>query len=229
MPLHVCSALCLRVMLRLLLHRWELGAHHPFKVLLDAETDEHAGAIGFGPTPRQTAVPREKPIEEKHKPPTGRRCGNGVRNCTSASGNGVPRVSLGVFLTPPVHFPTRRGGPRDVLCVLGPFKKDNAACPRNGSGGAPRLFWCSQDYSENVLEVSRKQGAQVPTLQSQWAFRGFSPRACLRNWWQRCAPARVLVPSCRLRLADDGAALCARSPYMRHVARKDGAAGSLWC
>ena len=55
MPLHVCSALCLRVMLRLLLHRWELGAHHPFKVLLDAETDEHAGAIGFGPTPRQQA------------------------------------------------------------------------------------------------------------------------------------------------------------------------------
>ena len=55
MPLHVCSALCLRVMLRLLLHRWELGAHHPFEVLLDAETDEHAGAIGFGPTPRQQA------------------------------------------------------------------------------------------------------------------------------------------------------------------------------
>ena len=35
--------------LRLLLNRWELDAHHPFKLLLDAEFDvEHAGAIGFG-------------------------------------------------------------------------------------------------------------------------------------------------------------------------------------
>ena len=35
--------------LRLLLNRWELDAHHPLKLLLDAEFDvEHAGAIRFG-------------------------------------------------------------------------------------------------------------------------------------------------------------------------------------
>ena len=36
---------------RLLLNRWELGVHHPFKMLLDAEFNvERAGAIGFGTT-----------------------------------------------------------------------------------------------------------------------------------------------------------------------------------
>ena len=50
-PAATAALLPAALLLRLLLNRWELVVHHPFKTLLDVEFDvEHAGAIRFDAT-----------------------------------------------------------------------------------------------------------------------------------------------------------------------------------